>query len=252
MLRIAAVLFMILASLPMYGSGANAEGGPEVSLSLNAGQESAEIKVRLTNSSDQTQTFEFPTSQRYDLIIRDKDGEAVYDAAAGKSFLQAIQYLKLDPGEYVSWTDSWDYETAAGRVEEGAYSAEVSIPIKRKGETHAEVVLREKAVLDVPGENPAFRKVEISGEDGNYEVKGEARAETGKFYFTAEDGHQVLAGETAGPSVSKYPEWSPFHLKINIPDKSLPENGTVILSLYEKDKKDRIIHVYAAALENFR
>ncbi len=252
MLRIAAVLFMIFASLPMNGSGANAEGGPEVSLSLNPGPESAEIKVGLINSSDQAQIFEFPTSQRYDLIIRDKSGEIVYDASAGKSFLQAIQYLKLDPGEMVAWTDSWDYETASGRAGEGSYSVELSIPLKQKGETQAAVVLREKAVLDVPEENPAFRKVEISGENGVYEVKGEARAETGKIFFTAEDGHQVLAGEAAGPYVSKYPEWSPFHLKINIPEESLPENGTVILSLYEKDKKGRIIHTYAAALENFR
>jgi hypothetical protein len=251
MLRIAAVLFMIFASLPMNGSGANAEGGPEVSLSLNPGPESAEIKVGLINSSDQTQTFEFPTSQRYDLIIRDKDGETVYDAAAGKSFLQAIQYLKLDPGEYVSWTDSWDYETAAGRVEEGAYSVELSIPLKRKGETHA-AVLREKAKLDVPEENTAFRKVEISGENGVYEVKGEARMKSGEFYYTAEDGHNVLAGEASYLFDSKYPEWSPFSFKINIQEKSLPENGTVLLSLYEKDKEGRIIHSYPAVLETFR
>ncbi|MEF7562238.1 hypothetical protein FZD47_13860 [Bacillus infantis] len=252
MLRIAAVLFMIFASLPMNGSGANAEGGPEVSLSLNPGPESAEIKVGLINSSDQAQVFEFPTSQRYDLIIRDKSGEIVYDASAGKSFLQAIQYLKLNPGEFVSWTESWDYETASGRVGEGSYSAELSIPLKRKGENHASVVLRDKAQLDVPEENPAFRKVEVSGENGVYEVRGEARAETGRFYYTAEDGHQVLAGEAAGPSDSKFPDWSPFHFKINIPEKSLPENGTVILSLYEKDKEGRVIHTYAAVLENFR
>jgi Immunoglobulin-like domain of bacterial spore germination len=99
-------------------------------------------------------------------------------------------------------------------------------------------------------ENPVFRNVIVSGEKGNYEVSGEARPIEGVFYYTVEDGHNEFISETARAHQTKFPEWSPFSITVNIDKKKLPVNGSLILNLYERSKKDNsIIHTYPVLLE---
>ncbi|MDE3838188.1 intracellular proteinase inhibitor [Bacillus methanolicus] len=101
-------------------------------------------------------------------------------------------------------------------------------------------------------ENPVFRILKVSGEKGNYEVSGEARPIMGVFYYTVEDGHNEFISEMKLYHKTKFPEWAPFSITIDIDKKKLPVKGSLMLNLYERSKKDNsIIHTYPVQLEQF-
>ncbi|SDJ44201.1 BsuPI-related putative proteinase inhibitor [Salimicrobium halophilum] len=86
--------------------------------------------------------------------------------------------------------------------------------------------------------NDAFRNLELSGENGNYTISGEARVFEGSFLYRVEDGHNELIGETPVQVDSGAPSWSEFSLDISIPESDLPDFGTLTLMLYENSAKD--------------
>lgn len=100
-------------------------------------------------------------------------------------------------------------------------------------------------------ENLFFRNVSVKGKEGEYEVTGEARPATGQFFYTVEDGHYQHVEETKGDTRNKYPDWETFKISISVDKKRLPENGVLILNLYERDEKGKIFHLYPVVLEKF-
>ncbi|AGK52696.1 Gmad2 immunoglobulin-like domain-containing protein [Bacillus sp. 1NLA3E] len=100
--------------------------------------------------------------------------------------------------------------------------------------------------------NPIFRHVKVSGRDGTYVVKGEARTTKGYFYYVVEDGHREFISETRVVSRKAFPKWSRFEIKVTIPANVLPDNGTVAMYLFEKEKKSgELIHVFPVILQQF-
>ncbi len=99
---------------------------------------------------------------------------------------------------------------------------------------------------------PTFRHVKVIGRDGAYIVRGEARTRNGSFYYVVEDGHREFISESRVASKNAYPEWTRFQIKINIPSNVLPDNGTVVMYLFEKDVKGGdMIHVFPIILQQF-
>lgn len=62
-----------------------------------------EIKVILTNNSGKVENFTFTSGQSYDLKLVNENDEIVYYWSRNKVFIQAIQKLKLEPGENKVW-----------------------------------------------------------------------------------------------------------------------------------------------------
>lgn len=54
-------------------------------------------------NSNQTVTFSFPSSQRYDFAIIDSSGQEVWRWSNGKMFLQVIGSLTLKPGSAITF-----------------------------------------------------------------------------------------------------------------------------------------------------
>jgi hypothetical protein len=101
-------------------------------------------------------------------------------------------------------------------------------------------------------EEMLFKNILVSGKNGTYVVKGEARSQQNSFYYSVEDGHYILLQEQRVQVNEKYPSWSTFSIEIIIPKEKLPDNGTVVLHLYQKDPKDNSVqHVYPVILETF-
>jgi len=98
---------------------------------------------------------------------------------------------------------------------------------------------------DVKEENEenskVFRNIEVSGENGEYVVSGEASVFEGVFYYTVEDGHNNLVEETETTVDKGAPDWGKFELKLSFPEDQLPHNGTLTLSLYERSAKDNAV-----------
>jgi hypothetical protein len=100
-------------------------------------------------------------------------------------------------------------------------------------------------------QNNAFRNVRVSGTDGHYTVTGEGRVFEATMNYAVEDGHDYLL-ENFYTLDEGAPAWSTFTLNIVIPQKQLPENGTLTLELFEYSAKDGTrINTLSVPLETF-
>jgi hypothetical protein len=219
-----------------------------------AGPELAEFEIVLRNNGDMPLSFEFPTSQKYEITVLDSNKNKVYQYSEGKAFAQAFETLTIKPQESVKWKESWNYITAAGkRVKEGEYNVTAKLKaINVNGKPIADQSLQtDVKSMYVPGQNPVFNGIQAEGSKGKYKVTGQVRPLNGKFFYSVEDGHNQLINETEVVLNSKYPQWKPFTLNIAIPENKLPQNGSVILNLYERSKDGEIIHTYPVLLERF-
>ena len=88
-----------------------------------------------------------------------------------------------------------------------------------------------------PNCNSAFCNVKVSGSGGHYTVTGEGRVFEAVMAYAVEDGHNYLLEELYTLDAGA-PAWSPFELDIVIPPEKLPQNGTLILELFEHSAKD--------------
>ncbi|HHW39107.1 MAG TPA: hypothetical protein GXX18_18045 [Bacillales bacterium] len=108
------------------------------------------------------------------------------------------------------------------------------------------------AMNDGQSESTAFRNISVAGKNGEYVVNGEARVFEAVFLYTVEDGHDYVIEETQATANEGAPAWSPFELKISIPEDQLPMNGALTLELYEKSAKDgSVINETFVKLEEF-
>jgi len=104
--------------------------------------------------------------------------------------------------------------------------------------------------VDATG-NTAFRGVTVSGSDGSYVVRGEARVFEATMQYAVSDGHRYLLEKTAQVNEGA-PAWSAFELKIDIPAAQRPANGTLTLELFEYSAKDGAkTNVWTVPLESF-
>lgn len=251
------IILLLMAVAPALAIGKEEQAPENMGFSFYidpvAGPEKAEFELILQNLGNQSISFEFPTSQKYEITVHDANKQKVYQYSEGKAFAQAFETLTLKPQEKVKWRESWDYFQAGRRVKEGEYTVTAQL---KATSINGKPVSDKKLLTDIKTmfiseENPVFKGVQAEGKAGVYKIIGEARPIKGRFFYSVEDGHNELIGETAVDSGSQYPQWKPFSIDISIPEDKLPENGSLILNLYERSKDGDIIHSYPVLLERF-
>jgi len=82
-----------------------------------------QVVIRLANLSTQTRTLEFPTSQRFDLVILDEAGTERQRWSEGQAFLQVVGAEVLAPGDEILF----DAEISAPEAA-GVWNLQVRIP----------------------------------------------------------------------------------------------------------------------------
>ncbi|MBI2914378.1 MAG: hypothetical protein HYY08_00480 [Firmicutes bacterium] len=102
---------------------------PRLQLSLQVlpsgapASDSATFKLTVVNQGFRPAKLSFGTSQVYDFLVMNQGGSLVWRWGAGKSFLQIIQTIALQPGEAVSYEESWDLRASDNsRVPPGIYA----------------------------------------------------------------------------------------------------------------------------------
>jgi hypothetical protein len=85
-------------------------------------------------------------------------------------------------------------------------------------------------LMDSKAAEQDYRNIYKLGYMGNYVITGEAR---GSFYYSVEDGHVQFIREKKVDLKGNAEKWHPFKIMINIPRTALPENGSVIVTLYK-------------------
>ncbi|WP_223592864.1 BsuPI-related putative proteinase inhibitor [Neobacillus bataviensis] len=208
------------------------------------------FEIVIKNEGDLPLHFEFPTSQMIEITITDQAGAEVYVYSKGRYFLQAFQTIVVEPHQSVKRYEKWNYQFKGKRVPSGVYTVNATLkpislndePIKNRAK------LYHSQKLKVPEENPAFRFVKVSGTKGDYVVTGEVRPANRRLFYSVEDGHQEYIKEKEVVFDGKE-EWEKFKLSIQLSIDKLPDNGSLMLNLYERDKNGNIISLYPIVLE---
>jgi hypothetical protein len=223
---------------------------PAWNMEVKQGPESAEIQFTVYNNTSAKMTLEFPSSQFFDYEVVDQAGNKVYRYSDNKAFLQAIQKITLTSGQTKVWRDNWDYKSSNGkRVSAGSYTIKGTLMVKEMNGKPIEGKLVQEEKMTVESENPSFRNVGVSSLDGAYSVTGEAKVTAGSFYYTVEDGHNILKEETLVKVNKEYPNWTSFTFTFDLASDNLPKDRPVLLNLYERDLKEgTIYHTYTVRL----
>lgn len=100
---------------------------------IAADREEFEVEIILKNNSNLTQEYTFNTSQKYDLSLTDEDGNEVYRWSRDKSFLQAIQHLRLGVRE----TESWQTAIKIEDLSPGKYKLEGWLTDRRRSHSYS-------------------------------------------------------------------------------------------------------------------
>lgn len=248
MLRLLAAAVIIL-TMPMQSFEASMK---EMRFDFNvmpqAGQETVKIDLLLRNKANYPLSFEFGSSQFYEVEIFSQEGEKVYSSSEGKAFLQAIQTIAVKPDESKVWEEQWDYRHKGKRVQEGEYIVKARLLASNLNGKKLEIKPESEASVYIPGQNPSFSQAKVTGRNGEYIILFKARPKSGKLWYSVEDGHNELQSEKTIWASSN--DWKSYRIKISLPSEDIPENGTVVLHLYEKDEDGDIMNSYPVMLES--
>lgn len=235
--------------------------------------ENVTFTITFANDAEEPVDFTFSSGQKFEIVVRDASGQEVYRFSEGKMFTMALETLKLEAGESVTFQDVWEYkkdgvnlesgeykvtasviptEINGEKLEKDAFTAQGSFVVESSSETEGTEEETSEQINNEDKENPAFRNIKVTGSNGEYVITGEARVFEAVFLYTVEDGHHQLIKETPVQAEQGAPEWSPFELSISIPKDQLPDNGTLTAHIYERSAKDgSIVNSHFVTLEQF-
>ncbi|MBY0144815.1 BsuPI-related putative proteinase inhibitor [Neobacillus niacini] len=244
------ILFLFPFSLK--GEANNGENDQRFQFSIIpiAGQDKVEFEILIKNEGDEPLSLKFPSSQYYEISVTDPSGLEVYRYSKGRFFLQALQTVKIDPYQTYRKIESWNYQVNGERVPAGQYTvtaALLSRELNDKPLSNKQRVVS-KVNFNLPEENPVIRNVKATGDSGNYLITGESKGSVGLFYIV-EDGHVEYITEKP-IRTKRSQEWEHFKLEVHIPKDKLPDNGSLIFTVYERSGEE-IKNTYPVVLEEF-
>ncbi|UOY93974.1 BsuPI-related putative proteinase inhibitor [Ectobacillus sp. JY-23] len=92
-----------------------------------------EVRLILTNTSENRLIMTFPSSQQFEVIISAKERQ-VYKYSADKMFSQALTKVELEPGETKVWKAVWKYDIPGAKEKSYKVLAELQ-PIEVNDES---------------------------------------------------------------------------------------------------------------------
>ncbi|MBS4204095.1 BsuPI-related putative proteinase inhibitor [Lederbergia citrea] len=104
-------------------------------VTVNVEKNEAKFIFTAINQTNAELVLEFSTSQIFDFIIFNSDGQIIYQFSDGMFFLQAFQYVEIPKGQEKIWKAKWNYQKGSKRVDPGEYVVEAFlIPSRINGE----------------------------------------------------------------------------------------------------------------------
>jgi len=110
------------------------------------------LDFSLQNIAEQDLSLYFSSSQKFDILVSNRNGEEVYRWSRDKGFAAVIVEAKLKKCEKLSFSELWDCKNNQGNtVLPGKYTITVTIPAK----------LKDRRTID-PGALTAAKDIEIA------------------------------------------------------------------------------------------
>jgi hypothetical protein len=199
--------------------------------------ENVHLTLVLQNNSSQNIELTFSSGQQFEIVVVNENNEEVYRYSKDKMFTQAIESKLIKAGSQLEWQDVW--ETSG--IQKGSYYVKAQIIAKETNPAVSKDQLAAETSLELEEnrakENTAFQNINVTGENGNYIISGEARVFEAIFNYRVSNGHSYLIEDYIQVHEGA-PSWSKFELEVLLNEEQLPENGTVILELFEQSAKD--------------
>jgi hypothetical protein len=110
--------------------------------------EKVKISIKATNNSKEEISTYYSSSQKYDLVITDKNGKEMWRWSHGKMFLMAIYPFRLKPKESVQFNYTWDQRDNSGKLLlPGKYSitGELAIAPRIRSQERAIKIIKAKS-----------------------------------------------------------------------------------------------------------
>ncbi len=138
-LPVLTVAALVLASCAAPPEGAVGDDGDfdvtgALASSLEVGITQGEVRLtfHVTNTTSAPLEFTFPTSQRYDFVVSDEQGNAVWRWSDDRAFLQAVTHATLEPGETWTMESAWHPDGASGGLVATGRLTSTDRPVERR------------------------------------------------------------------------------------------------------------------------
>lgn len=259
------------------GSGAEG-GGTDITLStsIKAEQETDIIvfDLSLSNLSDEAIELPFSSGQKFEIYVKNDEGQEVYRYSEGMMFTLALETIKVEAGGKLEWQEEWDINQSDASIEDGQYTVHAEIIVQLdESETlknidtdmlastqtfsiehtdSASEQKKEEAKKPRPNTdsspnqeendsetfgNDAFRDVKARGQNGQYQVTGEARMFEATVSYAVSDGHIYFVEDFVTASAGG-PNWGSFSIDITLDQSTIPTHGTITLELFEESAQN--------------
>ncbi|MFC4403226.1 BsuPI-related putative proteinase inhibitor [Gracilibacillus xinjiangensis] len=197
------------------------------------------FRFELINQHSEDVLVTFPSGKQYDIIVK-KGDELVYQYSDDKVFTEALVEETIESGESKVWEEVWQ---PGQEVEPGEYSVEMQLLPSKLGQEDVEeglftnnftVQIADRAEETSADGDELIRNVEVTGENGSYQVTGEVHPSIGNLYYEVEDGHNYLVEKTEIPVEGE--DWYTFSIDVSIAEKDLPFNGVIMMMIFNEDR----------------
>lgn len=156
---------------------------PECDLTLKPESGKCELALRVYNPLDRGARLSFATGQKYDYIIKNAEGEEIWQWSSGKAFIQSLQQMYIQPHTEITFSEVWQYIDRAGNpVKPGTYLARGILT------TTPDPVKTEWVKADIPAEYIVERP----------SIRGRVTTILDKLYLLGEDGICYLVENPTG------------------------------------------------------
>lgn len=86
------------------------------------------LNIEFTNNHSAAAQLQFGSGQQYEIVVTDESGNEVYRFSDGKFFTMALLFKDLQPGEALSWQETWDLTNKDGeKLRSGKYTATINV-----------------------------------------------------------------------------------------------------------------------------
>jgi hypothetical protein len=109
----------------------NADSSIVSSLNLTVGQRVA-FELTVTNNTRKRIEIRFPNGKTHDFVVLDAAGREVWRWSEGKMFTQVLQNKSVEPGQSITFSESWKNPDASGTFTAVALLWSRNYPIEQR------------------------------------------------------------------------------------------------------------------------
>ncbi|PGS51010.1 BsuPI-related putative proteinase inhibitor [Bacillus sp. AFS041924] len=212
------------------------------------------MKYSIRNNNKIPANFTFSSSQIVDYTIKDESGQVVYQSSKDMVYAQVITNVTIPEDQVQVWQEQVNFVNK--KLPYGNYEVTANIVASKVNEKNltGEItpVTQSFSYQKLSSVNENGSKIIVSGENGQYKIKGTYLSEQDTIYYSVEDGHNTLIAETALPIKIRTGSINLLDFNIDIPKESLPTNGTVTLYIYEKNKDNQVLKSMNVTLQQIK